>query len=67
MTFNMCCTAAADPGGAATAGLAFFFWMQAAGSTERAKARVWRLASIDYGSEVVDNTIAMLLGACLTP
>ena len=37
--------------------------MQAAGSTERAKARVWRSQHIDYGCEVVDNTIAILLGA----
>ena len=47
------------------AGLVWFWIMQAAGSTERAKARVWRNQSIDYGNEVVDNTIAILLGASL--
>ena len=40
--------------------------MQLAGSTERAKAQVWRRQYIDYGYEVPDNTIALLLGAQLS-
>ena len=50
------------PTGVSTAGL-FRYWLATiTSSTERAKSRFWRSQYIDYGYEIPDNSMVILLG-----